>query len=142
MVVVGQLYIYCFQYVKFYVLSVTNVKMTAFWDMMPCSLIEIGVCKCIPPLKHWSASSRLHGTISQKALIVSELDVWMFLFTAFSISVYWTQQSLQRAPLFLTYNPLIPVLKVLSFIAICKVLGPRHSFTYITITLALSYFVM
>jgi hypothetical protein len=58
-------------------------KLTVFWDVAPCSLVDIyrrfrGACCPHPspdwwrqqaPLKHWSISSRLHGSISQKTVI-------------------------------------------------------------------------
>jgi hypothetical protein len=47
-------------------------KMTDFWDIAPCSLVEVDQCfrgvYCIIRLRHQS-TSRLHGTISQKAII-------------------------------------------------------------------------
>jgi hypothetical protein len=30
------------QKVRFYVLAAANVKITAFWDVAPCSVVEIG----------------------------------------------------------------------------------------------------
>jgi hypothetical protein len=44
---------------RFEVLAVTSVEMTSFWDIAPCSLVEV----------EWSVSTRLHGAISQKAVV-------------------------------------------------------------------------
>jgi hypothetical protein len=62
----------------------SNVRMKIFWDIVPCSLIELNQCfrVCIlppssgwwlrqhTPLKHQSTSTRLQGTISQKTVIL------------------------------------------------------------------------
>jgi hypothetical protein len=41
---------------------VASMKMTAFWDMELCSLIEVAQC-----FRHQSTTVRLHIAISQKA---------------------------------------------------------------------------
>jgi hypothetical protein len=61
------------------------MKVTASWDVAPCSLkvnIHFRGVYCLPlsrcpgdgdrlcePLKHWSVSTRLHGATSYKAVI-------------------------------------------------------------------------
>jgi hypothetical protein len=53
------------------------MKMTAFWDVAPCSLVEVDRFfrgeDCLhhkyAPLKRRPASTRLRGTTSQKAVI-------------------------------------------------------------------------
>jgi hypothetical protein len=67
-------------FVRFQVLMVVSMKMTAFWDVAPCSLMEADQCfmgeYCLhhlgdeyTRLKHWSTSMRLHSAISHKAVI-------------------------------------------------------------------------
>jgi hypothetical protein len=55
-----------------------SMKITAFWDIIPCSLIEIdqrfrgashNLWRQYAPLKHQSISMRLYTAISQKAII-------------------------------------------------------------------------
>jgi hypothetical protein len=61
---------------------VASMKLRALWDTAPCSLIEVdrrfryayclqplGVSSQYVPLKRRSTSMRLHGAISQKAVI-------------------------------------------------------------------------
>jgi hypothetical protein len=50
--------------------------MEAFWDVMPCSLLEvdqrfIGACWLHHQLKRWPTFTSLHGTVAQKAVIFS-----------------------------------------------------------------------
>jgi len=50
--------------------------MEAFWDVMPCSLLEvdqrfIGACWLHHQLKRWPVFTSLHGTAAQKAVIFS-----------------------------------------------------------------------
>jgi hypothetical protein len=63
---------------RFKVLTAVSMKMAVFWDVAPCSLVEVhrhfrGPC-CLhnerdAPLKLRSPSTGLHGEISQKAVI-------------------------------------------------------------------------
>jgi hypothetical protein len=68
--------------VRFQVLTVSSMNMTAFWDMAPCSLVEVArrfrgafialmieTVRTFETLKHRSISARLHGAMSQKAVI-------------------------------------------------------------------------
>jgi hypothetical protein len=67
--------------VRFQVLMVANVKITAFWYIVLCSLIELdwhfGGTHCVhhqrmrqyAPQKHQSTSVRLHGALFKKAII-------------------------------------------------------------------------
>jgi hypothetical protein len=70
--------------VRFHVLTVASVKMTAFWDIAPCSLVDVDRrfrgAYCLHhqsnphrPLKRRSTPTRLHGAISQKAVILSNV---------------------------------------------------------------------
>jgi hypothetical protein len=61
-----------------------QVKMIALWDIVPCSLIEVHRyfrgAYCLQhkgPLKRRSASTKLHGVISQKVIFILEaLTTW------------------------------------------------------------------
>jgi hypothetical protein len=85
---------YC--HVRFHVLTVTSMKMTAFWDVALCSLIKVHQCfkgayyfhhqddsGSSTPLKHRSTSTRIHGAISQKAVIFSVLLVYKVIINVF-----------------------------------------------------------
>jgi hypothetical protein len=52
---------------------VASVKMTAYWDVAPCSLIGVDRCfrgaYCLHDQPDGGGSMRLHGATSQKALI-------------------------------------------------------------------------
>jgi hypothetical protein len=69
----------CIDSVRFQVLTTVSIKIRAFWDVLPCSLVGVdqhfGSVYCLhhqpwwwrqySPLKHQS-TTRLHGTTSQK----------------------------------------------------------------------------
>jgi hypothetical protein len=66
------------QVLIFQVPTSASMKMTVFWDVAPCSIIEIyqhfrGAyclhCQYNSPLKRWSISTILHGTTSRKTTI-------------------------------------------------------------------------
>jgi hypothetical protein len=58
--------------VRFQVLTAASVKLTVFWDMAPCSLIEADrrfrSAYCLHH-QHRFTCKRLHGDISQKAAV-------------------------------------------------------------------------
>jgi hypothetical protein len=54
--------------VRFQVLTTASMKMTALWDIASCRLVEADR-RQDAPLKRRSASTRLHGAISHKAVI-------------------------------------------------------------------------
>jgi hypothetical protein len=68
--------------VRYQVLMAAILKMTAFWDIAPCSLVEgdrqfrgctASIIKAMmeyAPLKRRSISTILHDAISQKAVII------------------------------------------------------------------------
>jgi hypothetical protein len=56
--------------------------MIAFWDVAPCSFLEVdrsfgGVC-CFHHQDDSSVSTRLHGAMSQKAVIFKEVAFLVF----------------------------------------------------------------
>jgi hypothetical protein len=69
-------------FVRFQVLTASSMEKTVFWDMTPCSLVEVDrlfsgaqclhhnlwLCWQYVRLKRLSASTRLHGVISQKTV--------------------------------------------------------------------------
>jgi hypothetical protein len=60
--------------VRFQVLTAAATKMTALWDIVLCSLVEVdqrfrGVYCLHRQRDHRQSSSRLYGAISQKAVI-------------------------------------------------------------------------
>jgi hypothetical protein len=75
--------------VRFQVLTAASTKITAFWDTEPCSPVEVdrrfrdAYCLQIysspwwwrqySAAKRWRTSMRLHGAVSQKAVIFSRL---------------------------------------------------------------------
>jgi hypothetical protein len=66
-------------HVRFQVLTAANMKMRAFWGIAPCSLVVVDRCirgayclhqhRQFAHSKRRSTTTRLHGAISQKALI-------------------------------------------------------------------------
>jgi hypothetical protein len=60
--------------VRLQVLTVASMKMATFWDIAPCSCeVDGHFQRCVlpryAPLKCRSSSTRLHGAVSQKAVI-------------------------------------------------------------------------
>jgi hypothetical protein len=57
--------------------------MTAFWDIAPCSIVEqtniseVRTASIIKVMKSRSTSTRLHGGISQKAVIFKPILVYL-----------------------------------------------------------------
>jgi hypothetical protein len=63
--------------VRFQVLTAANMKMTVFWDVAPCSLVEVyrrfrGTYCLNHQGDDRSIPTRLHGAISQKTVIIEE----------------------------------------------------------------------
>jgi hypothetical protein len=44
-------------WLRFQVLTVASMKMTAFWDIMPCSLIEVSMIRVMMDAVHTSETS-------------------------------------------------------------------------------------
>jgi hypothetical protein len=61
-------YLYKPQNVRFQVLMEVSMKITVFWDVVPCNLVEVQRC-LQAPLKCQTTSTRLHGATSQKTVI-------------------------------------------------------------------------
>jgi hypothetical protein len=85
------------------------LKMTAFWGIVPCSLVKIDKTfqRCILPpssgytsLKRWSTSTRLHGTISQKTVIFVLATVRILTLKQSLNSYEWGQSKLQAVSLY------------------------------------------
>jgi hypothetical protein len=59
--------------VRFQVLTAPSMKMTAFRDVAPCSLVEVDGCfrgaYCLH-LQGWATATRLHGATSLKVVIL------------------------------------------------------------------------
>jgi hypothetical protein len=51
---------------RFQVVTALSLKMAVFWDVAPCSLVEIDQRFRDAFLNRHSVSTRLHGTASQK----------------------------------------------------------------------------
>jgi hypothetical protein len=59
--------------VRFQILTPANLKMTAFWDIAPCSLVEVDRrFRCAYCLHH-QGDVRLHGAVSQKGGLFQHL---------------------------------------------------------------------
>jgi hypothetical protein len=72
----------------FQVLTAASMKMTAFWDIVPCCLVEVDLrtapiirspswWRRCAPLKRRHTSNRLHYGIFQKTVIFKSLMVWI-----------------------------------------------------------------
>jgi hypothetical protein len=60
--------------VRFQVLTVASMKMTVFWNVALCSLVEVYRCfrgACCLHHQAYCPSTRLHGTTSQKIVILN-----------------------------------------------------------------------
>jgi hypothetical protein len=63
-----------------------NVKMLSFWDIALCSLVEIGWR--FTPMKNPSTSTRLHGAVSQDAILFTLIVFSSYLQVSLPNSLY------------------------------------------------------
>jgi hypothetical protein len=78
-------------FVRFQVLTAASMKKTVFWDVAPCSLVEVfwrfrGAC-C---LHHQGDSTRLHGARSQKTSHLQAVCLFTFIMRPLKVNI--TQQ--------------------------------------------------
>jgi hypothetical protein len=79
-------------YVRFQVLTTESMKLRAFWDIAPCSLVGVDRrfrgAYCLHHQGDESSPTplRLHGAISQKALVFSYLSSLTVLISSFHLS--------------------------------------------------------